>query len=131
MRIDKQLAIFMENKPGALARVCETLGANDVNILALSVSDTVDHAVVRMLVDEPDTAIHLLGQAGMLVVESDVLVLDVANSPGSLGKLAARFAELGINIEYAYASADGDQPNAMFVVRTRDPQKALEALSEN
>ena len=128
MHQEKQLAIFLANRPGTLAQVCAALAEKDVNILALTVSDTIDHAVVRMVVDRPMEATHLLGEAGMLVVESDVVVVDVENRPGALAELALKCADAGLNIEYAYCTAHSDQDKSMFVLRTRDIEKATTAL---
>src|SRR5881396_2690011 len=96
-----QLAIFLENRPGALARVCEALARAGINIHALTISDTVDHAVVRMVVSDPTKALMLLGETGTLALESEVLMIEGANEPGMLGKLAEQLAAANINIEYA------------------------------
>ena len=128
MRVDKQLAIFLENRPGALAAMCETLAEADISLLALTVSDTVDHAVVRIVTDKAAEAIHLLGDAGMLVVESDVLVVEVANQPGALGRIARALAEHSVNIEYAYCTTVAGAENGALVLRVRDPQKAMRVL---
>ena len=68
MKTVKQLALFLENKPGTLSKVCKALAAAKININAISVSDAVDHAVVRMVVSDAQTALHLLGEHGVLVV---------------------------------------------------------------
>src|SRR5881396_1410061 len=83
-----QLAIFLENRPGALARVCEALARAGINIHALTISDTVDHSVVRMIVSDPTKALMLLGERGVLAFENDVLCIDAANELGVLGKVA-------------------------------------------
>lgn len=130
MRVDKQLAVFLENKPGNLARMCEALAQKEINLLALSVSDTVDHAVVRIVVDKPAEALHVLGSAGMLVVESDVLVVEVPNRAGALAEVARRLADSDVNIEYAYCTAAEGQPSGTLVLRTRDPERATEVLRD-
>jgi hypothetical protein len=130
MHVDKQLAVFLENRPGALAAMSETLAEAGINLLALTVSDTVDHAVIRLVVDKPDAALHLLGDAGMLVVESDVLVVELGNRPGTLARVARRLAESNVNIEYAYCTIMSDAERGILVLRTREPEKALLALQE-
>jgi hypothetical protein len=130
MRVDKQLAIFLENRPGALAAMCETLAEAGINLLALTVSDTVDHAVVRIVTDKADEALHLLGEAGMLVVESDVLVVEVPNQPGTLGRVARRLAEHSINIEYAYCTTMPQADRGALVLRVHDAQKAMRVLED-
>ena len=125
--IEKQISIFLENKPGVLANVCKTLGAFDINIRGISVSDTVDHAVVRLIVDNPRKAIHVLGEHGALVVETDVLAVKLDDKPGTLAKLASKFAREKINIEYAYGTSDDTE--ATVFVRVSDVKKALQLLS--
>jgi len=127
--IEKQLSLFLINKPGVLADVCQTLADNQVNIRGLSVSDTVDHAVVRLIVDDPTKAIHLLGEHGVLVVETDVLAVEVDDEPGALAKVARQFARTKVNIEYAYGTSDSGR--ARIFMRVSDPRKAKQALTAN
>jgi hypothetical protein len=131
MRVDKQLSIFLENKPGTLARMCEALAEKGINMLALTVSDTVDHAVVRVVVDKPAEALHLLGASGILVVENDVVLAEVPNRPGALAVIAKRLADNHVNIEYAYCTAAENQSTSMLVLRTRDPKHAMRVLRED
>src|SRR2546430_15994819 len=79
-----QLAVFLANRPGALARVCEALAKAEININALATSDTVDHTVVRLVVSDPTKALMLLGDAGVLALETEVLMIETANEPGVL-----------------------------------------------
>ena len=125
--IARQLSVFLENKPGVLAEVCKELGDHDINIRGVSVSDTVDHAVVRLVVSDPHKAIHVLGEHGALVVETDVLVVKLSDHPGALADLASKFARGKINIEYAYGSSDDTQ--ATVFMRVSDIKKGLRLLS--
>ena len=88
-----QLAVFLANRPGALARVCEALAKAEINIHALATSDTVDHTVVRMVVSDPTRALMLLGEAGVLALETEVLMIETASEPGVLAKIAERLAD--------------------------------------
>ncbi|MGH8165170.1 MAG: ACT domain-containing protein, partial [Rhodanobacteraceae bacterium] len=97
-----QLAVFLGNRPGALSRVCTELAAAEINIHALATSDTIDHAVVRMVVSDPMKALMILGERGVLALENDVLMIESDNQPGTLATIAERMAKAGINIEYAY-----------------------------
>ncbi len=126
MKIVKQLAIFLENQPGALFRVTQDLAAKKINIIALSVMDSADHAVVRLVVDKPMEAIHLLGEAGVLVVESDLLEVSLSNSPGELNRLCKQLMDKGLNIEYAYGSVSPKEGN--LYLRVRDVEKAITTL---
>ena len=125
--IEKQLSIFLENKPGVLAEVCKTLAEFGINIRGMSVSDTVDHAVVRLVVTEPQKAIHILGEHGLLVVETDVLVVKLDDQPGTLADLAQAFARAKVNIEYAYGTSDDDHATLFF--RVSDVKKAEKLLA--
>lgn len=129
--IRKQISIFLENKPGTLADVTNTLQNESINILAMTVSDTIDHAVVRMMVDKPGEAIHRLEEQNLLVVENDVLVVDLENKPGALANMANRLAEHEINIEYAYCTASPAQHKGMMIIRLSNPQEALGFLQED
>lgn len=130
MRIEKQLAIFLANKPGTLAQVCDVLAKKGINILALSVSDTVDHAVVRMVVSDSNAALHLLGDAGALVVENEVLAIELPNKPGALAKVARKLAKAKVNIEYAYAAVSPEQRSSLVIIRPSDVKKAMKVLKE-
>jgi hypothetical protein len=117
MKTIKQLSLFLENKPGTLGAVCKTLAVAKVNILAISITDGVDHAVVRMVVDEPQKALHLLGERGVLVVERDVLLIACRNHPGELADIARKLSANKINIEYAYAATVPDAAAGAIILR--------------
>jgi hypothetical protein len=125
-----QLAVFLANRPGALARVCEALGNAGINIYALATSDTVDHTVVRMVVSDPTKALMLLGEAGVLALETDVLMIETASEPGVLAKIAERLAEAGVNIEYTYLAAARETGKRLIILRPSDVEKARRVLGE-
>lgn len=129
MKIEAQLAVFLDNRPGTLSRTCRALAAADINILALSVVDAVDHAIVRMVVDRPKEAEHVLSQLHALVQRRDVLVLRVPNKTGTLAEIAERLAQAGINLEYAYCTALPGQPDGGLVLRTNDLEATINALN--
>jgi len=128
MKIAKQLALFVENKPGTLASVCQALADKKINIEAISISDAVDHAVVRMVVSDPQKALHLLGEHGILVIERDVLVLDGPSQPGTLARVAKMLAKQKINIDYAYSSTAPDSATGAMILRVDNIAKAKRAL---
>ena len=128
MEIAKQLAVFLDNRPGALARVCEAFAEKGINIHALTTSDTVDHSVVRMVVDDPQSAIWLLEENGGMVVEDEVLLIGNANKPGALAELARTLSKVGVNIEYLYCATAPKSRKGLLVLRVDDAPKALDAL---
>jgi len=125
-----QLAVFLANRPGALARVCEALAKAEINIHALATSDTIDHSVVRMVVSDPTKALMLLGEAGVLALESEVLMIETQNEPGVLAKIAERLAEARVNIEYAYLAGSPNAPQGLIILRPSDVDKAQRALRD-
>lgn len=129
-RIVQQLAVFLENKPGALAAVCDALSAAKINIFGLTVSDTTDHAVVRMVVNDPDRAMRIFESHGTLVVENDVLMIQNDNKPGSLSRIANLLSEKKINIEYGYLASMPTAKKGLLILRVTDPRKASVALSK-
>ena len=128
METARQLSIFLENKPGTLAEVCEELANKKVNIYALSISDTVDHSVVRMVVSDWQTAAHVLGERGVLVVENSVLLIENANKAGTLAAISRKLAKAKINIEYAYLATSPTSKKGLAVIRVSDTKKALKVL---
>jgi len=129
MQIAKQLALFLENRPGMLARVCDALSAAKINIYAISCSDTVDHSVVRMVLSDPKKALFVFEEHGTLVVEDDVLMITGDNKPGSLAKMAHKLAKGKINIEYAYCATPPDAKKGLLILRVSDARRAMKLLN--
>ena len=130
MPVHKQLSVFLENRPGALAQICGVLSEADINIRALSVHDTVDNAVVRLIVDNPTKALLLLEQEELYILEQNVVILYVDNRPGILARIAEQLAHADINISYAYCTAGRDQDSGCIVLKTDQPEAALECLRD-
>ncbi len=128
MKVCRQLSVFLENKPGTLAQVSSALAARRVNILAFSISDAVDHGVLRMVVSNPVQAAHILGDGGMMVVESDVVALGLPNKPGALARLADRLSKARVNIEYAYGTTGGTKGKAQVILKVDNIQRARKVL---
>jgi hypothetical protein len=131
MAIEKQLSVFIENKPGRLSKVCSTLAEAGVNIYAMSVHDTVDHAIIRLLVDNPNKALIILEEEGVYIVTQDVVVLEIENKPGIISKIASKLFRADTNIEYAYCTAAKNQEFGCLVIKTKDAEQTLEILEEN
>ena len=129
LKIEPQLAVFLDNRPGMLLRTCQVLASAKINILALSILDTVDHAIIRMVVDKPKEAEQALPRMHAMVQRRDVIVMDMPNAIGALAGIAERLAEAGINVEYAYCSASAGQQAGALVLRTNDLEATINALS--
>jgi len=129
MQITKQLAIFLENSPGTLAEVCDALTETGINIYAICISDTVDHSVIRMVVNDPRKAMLMFEERGTLVVEDDVLMIDGSNKPGSLANIARKLAKAGVNIEYCYCATSPNARAGLLILRVSNAKKALKVLN--
>lgn len=130
MEIVTQISVFLENKPGTLAAVCDELARQKVNIYAMTISDTVDHAVVRLVVSDTRRTLLTFEERGVLAVENDVLMIENSNKAGSLSTIATTLAKAKINIEYGYlASLPGDK-KGLLILRVSDTKKALKALKK-
>ena len=128
MKVVTQIAVFLDNRLGALARVCEALSEAGINICALTTSDTIDHTVLRMVVSDADKALDLFEERGTLAVDDKVLMLDATNEPGSLGGIARKLSEAKINIEYCYCAADEETKRGALIIRVSDVEGALKVL---
>lgn len=129
MEIATQLALFLANRPGALIDVCDLLAKAKINIYAISTSDTIDHSVVRLVVDQPRRALALFEEYGTLVVENEVLMIDGSNRPGSLASIASALAKHKINIEYAYCATSPNAKKGLLILRPSNVTKALKVLN--
>lgn len=123
-----QLALFLSNRPGALARVCEELAKAEVNIHALAISDTVDHSIARMVVSDTTKALMLLGEGGVVALEAEVLMIESDNEPGTLATIANHLAKAGVNIEYAYLATSARSNTGLMVLRPSNIESALAVL---
>jgi hypothetical protein len=129
MRLVNQLALFLDNKPGTFARVCESLSEAKINIYAIATSDTVDHIVVRMVVSDPRQALLLFEERGTLVVETEVLMIEGDNRPGSLARICNLLAEAKVNIEYCYCATPPNARKGLLILRVDNAKKAMKVLN--
>ena len=129
MQITTQLALFLENRPGMLARVCDALSEAKINIYAITTSDTVDHSVIRMVVSDTRKALLMFEERGTMVVESEVLMIEGSNKPGSLAQLAHKLADAQINMEYCYCATPPEAKRGLLILRVSNAKKALKVLN--
>lgn len=129
LHVTSQLSVFLANKPGTFASVCETLAKFKINIYAVATSDSVDHSVVRMIVDDPGRALRVLEDIGALVVETEVIMIEGTNKPGSLAQIMRTVAAAKVNIEYAYCATPPQATRGLLVIRPNNIALALKALN--
>lgn len=125
----KQLAVFVANRPGTLARISAMLAQHGINIQGLAVADAVDHAVLRFIVDKPARAMIVLGEAGLLVLETDIIALHLTNRPGEMSELGDRLSQAGVNIEYAYGGMGAGDASGVLFLKVSDDDLAKDVLS--
>ena len=124
----EQLAVFLENKSGRLAAITKILSDNGINIRALSVADTADFGILRIIVDQTDKAKQILKDAGFTVGLTDVVAVEVADKPGGLSDVLAVLTQMEINVEYMYAFVEKSGQNAVIIFRFDDVDTAIEVL---
>ena len=125
----KQLSVFLENREGRLDEVLKTLGENDVNIVALSLADTADYGMLRMIVSDPVKGKSVLKAAGITSMLTEVVALRVSHAAGSLSTAMHELMAGGVNVEYMYAFANGSDASA--VLKSDSPEKVVTILKEN
>lgn len=119
----KQLAVFIENKPGRVSEIADILGRVGINIRGFSVSDTADYGIIRLIVDEPDKARATLKDAGFTVREDEVICVELPDRPGALGSVLHAVSDAGVNIEYVYSLV-----GTAIVLNVSDADRALHLL---
>lgn len=124
----KQISLFLENKKGRLAQVCRIIGNAGINIRALSIADTTDFGILRLIVNDPQKAYEVLNNEGFVVSITDVLAIKVADTPGSLADILEKVDNVGVNVEYAYAFIGTTMEDALVIIRAEKPAEALSKL---
>ena len=125
----KQLSVFVENRPGSLAKVIDLLRENGVNMLALSLSEGLELGYLRIIADRSDEAKNVLYKNGHLVFDRDVILLEVINQPGGLAAPIDILAKAGVNLDYAYCASGSTPDRSLIVVRPDDMEKAMKVLA--
>jgi len=127
----EQLSVFVENKPGKLVEALETLSDAGVDLRALSLADTADFGILRIIVNESDRAAKVLQKAGYLVKSNNVLPVIVGDKPGGLSGVLRLLADAGVDVEYTYAFVAHSRDNAYVILRVNDNDAAIKILNEN
>ncbi len=127
----EQISIFLENKAGRLAEVTRTLSDAGISIRALSLADTSDFGILRIIVAEYEKAKIVLKDNGFTIGSTNVVAVEVQDKPGGLHSILELFAQYSINVEYMYAYVQRDTPNATMIFRFDNSDKALEVLAKH
>ena len=127
----QQISVFVENKPGRLAQITDFLGKNNVNLFALSIADTTDYGILRIIVEKPDEVAKLLKKNGFTVSVTDVLAIRIENRPGGLADILNILAAENIGVEYVYAFLSREDKEAYVVMRIENGEKAASLLEKN
>lgn len=125
----KQLSVFTENRPGGLAPIIEALGKNNIDISALSLADTSEYGILRIIVNDPNKAKEVLKDLGIVVKITEVLTVAMDDAPGGLSKILEIFVKNDINVDYMYAFVGTVTNKALMVVKVNDPDAAVSALA--
>jgi hypothetical protein len=131
MYVTTQFSVFMVNKPGVLAHILGELAKAKINIIAMTVTDSVEHGVLRVVLDNTDLAEQILGKANLPVNKTEVLCVNLDNKAGALAVVAEKLAINHINISYAYCTAGAKGGRTTGILKVADVKKAMKILQEN
>jgi len=127
----KQLSVFLENRSGRLLELCELLGKNKINIKALTIAESPEFGIVRMVVDKSEEATKILKANSFVANITDIVAVEVADVPGGLANILKVLNDNKINIEYMYGFVEKSRNKAVMVFRFEDTDKAIETLKKN
>jgi hypothetical protein len=127
----RQISVFLENKVGRILEITEILGANTINIRALSLADTSDFGILRMIVDDVEKTEKVLKAEGFIVKESHVVAVEVPDKPGGLASVLKVLGKEHINVEYMYAFFEQPQNKALLIFRFENPDRAVQILKDS
>ncbi len=127
----EQISVFLENKAGRLAEVAKVLGNAGINIRALSLADTTDFGILRLILNDREKAKSVLKEAGFTVGITEVIAVEVDDKPGGLATILTLLSENGVNVEYMYAFVERSGGNAVLIFKFEHLDEAIELLSSN
>lgn len=130
MRVE-QISVFLENKAGRLAEITRVLSKAEVNIRALSLADTSDFGILRLIVNDNDKAKNTLKDHGFTVGKTDVVAVEVEDKPGGLARILGILSDKNINVEYMYAFVQHSGKDAVMIFRFDNIDAAIELLQQN
>ena len=127
----KQLSIFVSNEMGGMKKITKILADTNIDIIALSIADTSDYGVLRLIVDDPNKALEGLKAQGVTATLTDVIAVEVADEPGGLHKIMSALADGGVDMEYIYAFLHPGKDHAYVIIKATDEAAAVKTLAEH
>lgn len=131
MNTISQMSIFIENTKGRLAEVCELLGNNNINIKALTIAESPEFGILRVVLNDTETAKKVLKENGFIATIAPVIAVEVSDTPGGLAKALRVLADNNINLEYMYGFVEKASEKALMVLKFDNVEKAVEVLQKN
>ena len=125
-----QISVFLENRPGQLAEFTKLLEENQIDMRAMTIAESQDFGILRLVVDDPYKTVSVVKEAGYICAVTPVLAVEIPDKPGSLVGMLAKLGEGGVNLEYTYAFSARKKDAAYMALRVNDPEKAAKLLSE-
>ena len=126
-----QISVFLENKSGRLADVTKALADSDINLRAMTIADTADFGILRLVVNNPEKAAQILEENGFTIRITKVIGIEIDDKPGGLHKIMELFKENGLNIEYLYASLENKNKKAVVIFKVEDVDLGLKIIESN
>lgn len=126
-----QISVFVENRVGRLSEITGVLAKEGLDIRAMSIADTSDFGILRLIVDQPDKAVKVLREAGITVSKTEVIAVRLRDEPGGLHEILMQLGEYGITVEYVYAFITRKSEDAYVILRVEDNDRAVQILKEN
>lgn len=126
-----QISVFLENKKGRLYEVCRLLGKNNINIKALTIAESDDFGILRMVVNDPDAALKALKDSDIVAKQTEIIAVEVDDRPGGLAGILKVLEDNGINVEYMYGFVEKQSDKALMVFRFDNIDEAIKVLMKN
>ena len=126
----RQVSVFLENRSGRMAKITTVLGNAGINIRAMSLADTSDFGILRLVMTDTDKGVAILKKNSFTVKVTDVIAVAIPDQPGALGDLLSVIESAGLNLEYVYVLNQTNPEKAVLIIRFDDPDKALEIMNE-
>lgn len=127
----KQISVFLENRPSSMVKFTDVLSKNKIDMRALSLAETADFGIVRIIVDDVYNAMQVIKDEGYICSATKVLAVAIPDEPGGLGKVIHYLGNAEINVEYMYAFTGRQKDTAYMIFRVQDNEKAIQVLSKN